>query len=96
MKHSQFIIPWEEGLYLRAATTLVKHATRFQSVILLKANERLANARSILAVLLLCASCGTVVELAITGIDEEDAMPAITEVFDAESMTVSNRLALQG
>jgi len=43
-----------------------------------------ADARSILAILLLCAVVGTVVEFEINGEDEDAVLTAITSVFDPE------------
>lgn len=85
MKRSKVLVQWTEGLHLRPASTLVKRALDFQSTISLKVNEQIADARSILAIIMLCASFGTVVEIEASGEDEENAMAAITAVFEAES-----------
>lgn len=70
---------------MRPATELVKLAMTFQSSISLKFNERLADARSILAVVLLCAAFGSVVDLEVSGDDEEEALAAMTAVFEADA-----------
>lgn len=75
---------WEDGLHLRRATRLVERALAYRSSISLKVNDRLADARSILAVLMLGATFGTVVDLEISGTDEDAALAAITEVFDTD------------
>ena len=85
MKRAKVSIPWEEGLHLRPATKLVKSALSFQSTISLKSNGRTADARSILAVLLLCATLGSVLELEASGADEDQALAAITSVFESDS-----------
>jgi phosphotransferase system HPr (HPr) family protein len=85
MKRAKILVPWNEGLHMRPATKLVKSALSYQSSILLKVNERIADARSIFAVLLLSATFGTVVELEVAGDDEEQALAAITLVFELES-----------
>ncbi|MCP5520390.1 MAG: HPr family phosphocarrier protein [Verrucomicrobiales bacterium] len=85
MKHSQVSVRWKEGLHLRPATRLVERAKAFQSTICLKVNERLADGRSILAVLLLCATFGSVVDLEVSGEDEDQALAAVTAVFESEN-----------
>ncbi len=82
VKHSKVHIPWKEGLHLRPAAKLVKCARIFQSSISLKVNDRLADARSILAVMLLCATFGAVVDLEASGTDEAEALAAVTAVFE--------------
>lgn len=84
MRKSKVSIPWEEGLHLRPATRVVKCAQAFQSAVFLKLNDRLADARSIMAVILLGASCGTVLDLEVSGSDEEEAMAAVAAAFDPE------------
>jgi phosphotransferase system HPr (HPr) family protein len=83
VKRAQVTIRWEAGLHLRPTTRLVKLAQTFHSTIRLKTSGKTANARSILAVLLLCASFGTVLELEVSGDDEDETLPAIQAVFDA-------------
>jgi phosphotransferase system HPr (HPr) family protein len=45
--------------------------------------SRAANARSILAVMLLCATMGTVVNLEVAGEDEDAVLASIMRVFEA-------------
>ena len=85
MKRSQVSIPWREGLHARPATRLVRRALGFRSSIRLKVGQRMADARSIFAVLLLCASFGSVVEVEVSGTDEDQALAAITSVFEDET-----------
>jgi phosphotransferase system HPr (HPr) family protein len=81
MKRSTFIVPWKEGLHLRPATKIAKQAMAFESSIRIKANKRLADARSLFSILLLAASFGAALDLEVTGPDEEEAIAAIAEVF---------------
>jgi phosphocarrier protein HPr len=83
MKRKQVTVLWEEGLHARPAAKLVKLALSFQSTIFLNANERVADARSILGVLLLCASLGTVIDLEVSGEDEETALATIAWEFES-------------
>lgn len=75
------------GLHARAAAKLVRVASGFHSNVLLRrvdgpggANVR-ADAKSILSVLMLAASCGTELQASAEGADEEAAMNAIDQLF---------------
>ena len=81
MKRTQVQVPWKEGLHLRPATKLVRIAQAFRATVLLRCGEKLADARSILSVLLLAASMGAVVDIEVTGEDEALAAKAIELAF---------------
>lgn len=83
MKHSQVSIKWTEGLHLRPAARVVKRARSFQSSILLKIGQRVADAQNILAIMLLCGTFGSVVDLEVSGGDEDEALAAIVSVFES-------------
>lgn len=82
MKQAQVRIPWKKGLHLRPASRLVSLAKASKSVICLKLGAKVADARSILAILLLCAAAGVVVDLEINGEDEDAVLTSITSLFD--------------
>ncbi len=65
------------GLHARAASKLVKLASRFESTVLLRKGAREANGKSIMGVMMLAASKGTQLELLVEGADEQDAMAAL-------------------
>lgn len=71
------------GLHARAAAQLVKLANRFSSRILVKRtdNTAFAEASSILSILTLAASDGTVLHLTVEGDDEDDAFEAVSDIF---------------
>lgn len=71
------------GLHARAAAQLVKLAAKFKSNIMLERTDRSvsADAKSILSVLTLAASVGTVLTVKVTGDDEQEAFDAINELF---------------
>lgn len=71
------------GLHARAAAQLVRLAATFKSRITLHRNDngRLANAKSILSLLALAASRGTVVRIEVVGVDEEAATDAVEVLF---------------
>lgn len=65
------------GLHARAASKFVKLASRFESNVLLRKGTREANGKSIMGVMMLAASQGTVLDLVVDGVDESDAMQAL-------------------
>ena len=70
------------GLHARAASKLVSTASRFASRIdLVKGGQR-ADAKSIMSVLMLAASQGTVIELHGTGQDVDEALEAIITLIN--------------
>jgi len=81
MKRSKVVVPWAEGLHIRPATAVVRLAQSLRSIVILKCNGKIADARSILSILLLCASMGTAIELEVRGEDEERAIAAVESVF---------------
>lgn len=81
MKRSRVVVPWPEGLHLRPAAVLVRTAQRYRSTIQLRCEDRIANLRSILSIMALCATMGAGLDLEISGDDELDASTAIEHLF---------------
>ncbi len=73
-----------KGLHARVAARVVKVAGRFSSRVVLTVDERRANARSIMAVLMLAAAMGATVRLETEGPDEQAAMEAMAAVLAAK------------
>jgi len=69
------------GLHARAAAKLVALSNNFKSEIILVKDNKSADARSIMKLLMLSASKGSVVEVTIKGKDQEEAMRSIEELF---------------
>ena len=71
------------GLHARAAAQLVRLAGRYRCRITLRRDDSgaFANAKSILSVLALAASIGTVLTLVADGADEQEAFDAVTALF---------------
>jgi len=84
MQRSTIIIPWREGLHLRVAVKLVQVAKNFSSTIYLKSGGRVADLRSILSIIALCATMGTKIDLEAIGDDEQMAAQAIEQVFQSD------------
>ncbi|MGZ8900150.1 MAG: HPr family phosphocarrier protein [Limisphaerales bacterium] len=84
MKRAAIKVPWKAGLHMRQAGLLVRVACKFASTIQLEYNGHVANARSILGIILLCATMGSTIEIEASGEDEEKAIHAIQELFTDE------------
>ncbi len=69
------------GLHARAAAKLVKLAQKFESEILVERLGREVDAKSIMGVMMLAATCGTQVNFSIDGPDEQQAQEEITSLF---------------
>jgi phosphotransferase system HPr (HPr) family protein len=96
MKQIKVVVPWEDGLHFRSAARLVSTAKCFRSEIILKCGEKVADLRSIVSVISLCATVGMALDLVASGEDEHEATRAIAWVFSmhgtdfADSMTAQN------
>ncbi len=82
MKATRITIRWERGLHLRAAAQLVRLARQFHSRILLRVGSQVADARSIMSVMILCASLGSPLDIEASGDDEHEAIKAVEAYFD--------------
>ena len=69
------------GLHARAATKLVQLAARFPCEVQLAHGGQSANAKSVMGVLLLCGSKGTVVEVSATGDRAQECVDAIGKLI---------------
>ncbi|MBV6389960.1 HPr family phosphocarrier protein [Nitrosomonas europaea] len=70
------------GLHARASAKLTQLAGKFESEVWLTRNGRRVNAKSIMGVMTLAASIGTVVELETSGSDEVQAMEALKALIN--------------
>jgi phosphocarrier protein HPr len=83
MKSSEVVITWKNGLHARPASRVVRTARQFASDIRLRFNGNVANARSIMSLLLLCATMGASICVEVEGEDEDKAIQAVQQVFDS-------------
>jgi phosphocarrier protein len=70
------------GLHARAAARFVHTANRFRSRITASRDGRTMDGKSILGVLLLAASQGTLLEVCAEGDDEEEAVAALAALVE--------------
>jgi phosphotransferase system HPr (HPr) family protein len=75
---STVALPAGVALHARPAATFVKTALRFRSKVTVGTDGRVADAKSILAVLALGAVGGTVLRLSAEGEDAPDALAALS------------------
>jgi phosphocarrier protein len=69
------------GLHARAAAKLVNTASRFRSDVRLRRDNKDANAKSIMGVMMLAAGKGTEMTLEVEGPDEEEALQAMKQLI---------------
>ncbi len=69
------------GLHARAAAKLVEVVSGFNSQIKLGKGERLVDARSIMALLMMGAGKGTRLRLSVDGEDADAALAAVRDLF---------------
>lgn len=76
-----FQIVNELGLHARAATKLVQLAGKFSSEVQLEKDGQVANAKSVMGVLLLCGARGTYITVRAEGPDAEECVRQIGELI---------------
>jgi phosphocarrier protein len=69
------------GLHARAATKLVQLASKFPCEVELARDDQAANGKSVMGVLLLCGSKGTVLDVQASGKGASDCVRAIGELI---------------
>ena len=70
------------GLHARAAAKFVAHASRYGSEVEIIKDSQRVNGKSIMGVMMLAASKGTEIELAITGDDEKEMLSDLEQLVD--------------
>lgn len=81
IKHTIVIIN-KLGLHARAAAKFVSTAARYQAEISVHCKGKTANAKSIMAIMMLAASCGTEIEMNATGDDAQAAIDALIALIN--------------
>lgn len=70
------------GLHARAAAKLVKLVSTFESQVEIGKDGQLVNAKSIMGVMMLAASRGSMMTITSDGQDEQAAMTAVTDLIN--------------
>lgn len=69
------------GIHARPSSLIVKTAQRFKSAVSVVKNGAVADAKSIMSVMMLAATCGSTVTIRASGADETEAVDAVVELF---------------
>ena len=69
------------GLHARAAAKVVFLASKFKSEITLVKDKKQADAKSIMKILMLSASKGSVIKILVDGADQNEAMISLERLF---------------
>ena len=78
---SRFKIVNQLGLHARAATKLVQLASKYPCEVDVVRDEQTANGKSVMGVLLLCGSKGTVIEVRARGEQAGECVKAIGDLI---------------
>jgi phosphocarrier protein len=70
------------GLHARPASKFVKTASSFSSKVTITANDKSADAKSILMVMSMAITQGTEIKISVEGTDEKECMEALTELIN--------------
>jgi phosphocarrier protein HPr len=70
------------GVHARAAALLVQTANRFSAQVTISKDGQTADGRSIMGVLMLAATQGSIIEVEAAGQDAEQAVKAIEKLVD--------------
>jgi len=70
------------GLHARAAAKLVKLSSSFESSIEIEKDGQKVNCKSIMGVMMLAASCASVVTIYADGPDQQNALDAIQDLIN--------------
>ena len=71
----------QAGLHARPATFFIQKANEFKSSIWVEKDERRVNAKSLLGVLSLGITKGTVITIVADGVDEEEAVVTLVNLI---------------
>jgi phosphocarrier protein HPr len=72
------------GIHARPSAILVQTTKNFKSNIYMEKNNDRINAKSIMGIITLGASYGTVLKIIADGEDEEDAVDTIVKLFESK------------
>ncbi len=87
MTEKQFTITDEAGMHARPASALVGTASKFKSEIALEFKGKKVNLKSILGVMSLGISSGSVVTISADGEDETEAIAKLEEAMKTEGIS---------
>lgn len=83
MKEFHYVIKDQLGIHARPAGLLVKEAMKFQAAIVIKKEEKEADAKRIFSVMGLGVKCADQIIVSADGSDEAEAIAALEAFFNA-------------
>ena len=83
MYMKEAVVNNQVGLHARPATYFIQKANEFKSGIWVEKEERRVNAKSLLGVLSLGIVKGTTITLIADGVDEKEAVDALTSLIES-------------
>lgn len=84
MYKQQCVVKCESGLYNKQVTYFVQKANEFKSSIWLEVDSRKMNAKSLLGIMSLGVVSGTNVTLMADGVDEKEAVEALSDLLQRD------------
>lgn len=84
MKEKQVEVKLKTGLQARPAALFVQEANRFSSDIFLEKDGKKVNAKSIMGLMSLAVGSGVVINIVADGVDEENAITALTQFIEKD------------
>lgn len=82
MTERKIVVLNKMGLHARPSSKLVQKAASFKSDLHIHRDQQVVNGKSIMGVMMLAAAQGTELTLAANGVDEEQLLAALVELFD--------------
>lgn len=95
MKTLRVTVKFARGLHARPAATLVRLLSAFRARVFVRCGSHVANAGSILSIILLAATLRTRLEFLATGEDEEAAIRAVDAFFQTDDEEVASRVHVE-
>jgi phosphocarrier protein HPr len=82
MIEREVVIKNKYGLHARPSAAFVQAASQFSSDITLINEDKIANGKSIISLMVLAAECGAKILLRVEGNDEQEAMDALVKLVN--------------
>lgn len=79
--HTELTVTNRLGLHARAAAKVVSVASRFEASIRVRCGDREVDAKSIMGLLMLAATQGTVLQCSVSGEHAQEALDELTALF---------------
>lgn len=83
MKESKFIIGNKLGIHARPASEIARITSKYKSEVTLSANNKTANAKSLLMMIALGTKRGTELTLTVEGEDEAEVFDCLRKVIES-------------